>query len=967
MTWNLLLALVVGLSLFPASAAWAEVGIVAQLSPTASDNAPPRNAQAVEDVERALDRVGIGHRRVNSSLLSDRTLRPFDVVVLPAVRLNDAGTEALRQFADRGGRWVSYLTSGPPALDLLLDLKPTSAAPVPADLQFILPENRLGMPPRLPVPAGAQPRAVEAGNATHTAGRWNVSFAAVPLVRGPHGYYVNLPPSAAEEHSDALLAMLGDLEPTFWQEALVKGREKALLAIHEASLRWVDLRGRPELTAVQRRRIEGSLQGLRARVPPLENLPSEVEGNRILIAGRVRAAQEVQSAARRLVFQMSASRRGEVRGLWIDSAPRQDWDALMRRVREAGLNAVFFRASSGGTAQYPSDVLSKSDGRTAAKDELAAALEAARKQGLAFHVVRVSFDLEGAPPAFLTRMTSEDRLARDASGKQTGYLNPGDPRNTELEFQAILELVRKYDLDGFQLASVRYPGEPHAGWDYGPVSRREFEKMRSPVERWPEDVIAGARQREYDDWQRDTINRFVQRVAAEIKRIKPHVRVSAAVTADPFEARAAVKQDWAVWLRQGWLDFLVPEDFSPDVEVLSANLDTQMSAVRGRVPLVVGLGRETLLTPSDLLLQVEACREQGAEGFILDGADPDSVEASLAALRAGATAEGTWPGYLAPRAEWTITPAQEVKGLPLTLAAGDRGQIEVKLTNVSPAKLGLKGASSEIRLEDASGRFLGIIGGLNGFGTRKCRFEAPAGRFRPVLRGNMAYSDGTIRPFILRGPLCNGVSPEELAALRAQEAPPVVNGAGRKVAIYAEAAGALPLLDALRAEEALNPFFLYRLQPDHLARADALILPPLRDVSDLSPTAIQALREWVGNGGTLLLLADAVGAQWHPRMFPEVGTGQDLTSSTMLLLAREVGTWKAGEPLGEVARAHLRLTPAPNSEVLLTEAGDPKAVAAARGTVGKGRVILYGAAPGSTGEPVSEPERELLRILLAPR
>jgi len=959
--------LLAGVSLLSTAAAHAEVGIVAQLPPSATSSATPRNAEAVDAVERSLDRVGISHRRINSSLLSERTLRPFEVVVLPELRMTDAGTESLRQFAERGGRWVAYRATGSPALDTLLDLRPIPPVPPNAELRFIVPEARLGMPAKLPVAPGTQPRMVEAGSPTHTAGRWNVAYAPAPLVRGPHGYFVNVAPGDGDEHSDALLAMLGDLEPTFWPEALANGRVAALREIREATLRWADLRGRPDLITPQRRRIESALQGLRARLPQSEQLPSEVEGNRIVIAERVRVALEVQSSARRLIYQMSAPRKGEVRGIWINPTARQDWDSLMRKVRDAGLNTVFVRAARGGSALYPSDVLSTTEGGKGSGDELSAAIEAARKQGLAFHAVRVSFDLEGAPAAFTTRMTSEDRLARDATGKQVAYLNPGDPRNTELEYQAIMELVRKYDLDGFQFASIRYPGDPHATWDYGPISRREFEKAKAPVERWPEDVISGAKRRDYDDWQRDNLNRLVQRVAAEIKRIKPHVQISAAVEPGPAVARAAVKQDWPVWIQQGWLDFLVPLAASSAADVLAAAVDTQVNTTRGRIPLLVGLGGQAGSSPTDLLLQIETSREQGAEGFVIAGAEAGELDERLAALRAGATSEGTWPGYQAPRAEWSITPSMQPNRLPLTLAAGDRGQIEVKLNNVSPARLALKSASAELRLEDPAGRFLGLIGGLNGFGIRKSRFEAPAGRFRPVLRGNMAFADGTIRPFVIRGPICNGVSPDELAALRAQDSPPVVSGNGRKIAVYADAEGSTQLLDAYRAGSNGVVFPLYRLQPDHLTKADVLVLPTLKDVSDFSQPAVQALRDWVSNGGTLLLLGDAAGAGWHPRLFPEIGVGQDSHLATTLQAAKALGPIKAGESIGEFALAHSRLLPAAGAEILVTEAGEPASVVGIAGQVGKGRVILYGGAPGSTGEPVSDAERGLLLALLAPR
>jgi hypothetical protein len=314
-----------------------------------------------------------------------------------------------------------------------------------------------------------------------------------------------------------------------------------------------------------------------------------------------------------------------------------------------------------------------------------------------------------------------------------------------------------------------------------------------------------------------------------------------------------------------------------------------------------------------------------------------------------------------------VEPVVERADSPWAMLQGDRVQLEARLLNVSPTRSDLKSVTAELRLEDPDGRLLQTLGALNGFSSRKFRFQAPAGRFRPVVRGNMVLADGNSRPFVLRGPLCDGVTPDELAALRAEEAPPAVSGTGRKVAVYARSQSADRILSALSDGLNIAPVLLHRLQADHLARAEVLVLPPVADVSDLSPSSIQTLRQWVANGGTLVLLDEAVGANWHPRIFPELAGADWVDSARALEVVRELGTLKPGTTL-ELDLGHLvRLRPANGAEVLLREAGENGAPVAVAGTSGKGRVVLYGAELGVLVRGKQSPAHELLWGLVAPQ
>ena len=72
----------------------------------------------------------------------------------------------------------------------------------------------------------------------------------------------------------------------------------------------------------------------------------------------------------------AASRRGELRGVWLSLDDATDWTELAQYLQDNGFNAVFLQVGQGWTARYPSDVLPVRLGDANA-DALAVAVAAA--------------------------------------------------------------------------------------------------------------------------------------------------------------------------------------------------------------------------------------------------------------------------------------------------------------------------------------------------------------------------------------------------------------------------------------------------------------------------------------------------------------------------------------------------------------------------------------------------------------
>ncbi len=932
--------------------------------------APVQEAQA-DDAARnaagALRRVGVSYRILRESAFSEAGLRQFDVVVLPYNRLSEAQAETLRKFSARGGRWVAFAThpaTPSPAFDELLGVRAAPSVPGFAP-KALLPAPRSGIPARVPVPASTIHRPCVPADPALAAGQWEGGGALASLVRGPHGYFVNMLPGQETPHAELLLALLGEVDPSLWLEAQESIRARAVSSIQRTADRWSRLRTLPEVTRDQRARLDASVQTLRNHISPVEPLSPEIDADRAVIGSRVRVMLQAIDESERLSFRITPSRKGEVRGGYLAPSARPDWDAVMRRLREAGLNTVVLQVGRGGSVIYPGAPLPQDAWAKGNADELKAAIEAGRRHSLSIHAARLMFDVSTAAADQTQRLRADDRLVRDLEGKQGTVLSPADPRNQEQEVQVLLDLARRYDLDGIHLEGLQYPGQPHGDWDYGPVSRREFEKaVRKPVEHWPDDVLSGPRQAEFNDWQRDVLNRLAQRLFVELKKARPGLTLSAAVARDHRRARALLKQDWPTWVSRGWLDMVVTRDSGADGSRFLGDLDAQVAAAAGRTVLVPYLGVAPVGEADTLLRQVEAAREAGADGFLVSSAGP-GADAMLVALRAGATAEGTWPAFQAPGTGWTVRGGVERRDLPIAFTYGDKGDLQVRIVRDETARSGVKSITGLLRLEDLSGRFVTALDTVNGWVERRVAFEVPAGRFRPVLRGVIGFQDGTVRPFVVRGPVCEGLSSEEIASLQSQESPPTAMGSGRRVGVFRSGASGDRLIQTLRGRQGVAPVSLYRLLATHLAVTETLILPGDTDLEDLTPTVAQALRQWVIGGGTMILLGDAAGASWYPRLFPEAGRTTLAGSGDELVAARQLGAFIPSRVLSISGRERTGIAPGQGAEVLLREAGEGGAAVAVRGKVGKGVVVLSGLALGKDGQELTEDERELLLALIS--
>ena len=274
----------------------------------------------------------------------------------------------------------------------------------------------------------------------------------------------------------------------------------------------------------------------------------------------------------------------EFRGAWVATVANIDWPstpglttdqqqaelvAILDRAVDLGLNAVVFQVRPMADALYNSPIEPWSGyltGREGERpepfyDPLAFAVAEAHARGIELHAWFNPYRA-GHPASVGRRAASHiSRLRPDLVRTYGDYLwlDPGEPEAVDHSMSVILDVVRRYDVDGVHLDDYFYPY---------PVERRG-RRVQFP----DDDSYARARREGEtlgrDDWRRQNVDRFIERLYDEVKAEKPHVKVGispfgiwrpgnpAGVTG--FDQYAESYADARKWLDEGWLDYLAPQ------------------------------------------------------------------------------------------------------------------------------------------------------------------------------------------------------------------------------------------------------------------------------------------------------------------------------------------------------------------------------------------------------------------------
>jgi uncharacterized lipoprotein YddW (UPF0748 family) len=161
------------------------------------------------------------------------------------------------------------------------------------------------------------------------------------------------------------------------------------------------------------------------------------------------------------------------------------------------------------------------------------------------------------------------------------------------------------------------------------------------IQDFPKDVRSGGiYQQQYEQWRCDNITKLVERVHREAKKIRPNIKISAAVFSNYPSCRRGIGQDWGLWVEKGYLDFICPMDYTENLNHFESLIKRQKEIVADKIPLYPGIGATATgiaMTPDRVAAEIQITRNQNTSGFVIFNLNEKTIQAIPPMMKLGVT------------------------------------------------------------------------------------------------------------------------------------------------------------------------------------------------------------------------------------------------------------------------------------------------------------------------------------------
>ncbi|MBN1852603.1 MAG: family 10 glycosylhydrolase [Pirellulales bacterium] len=280
----------------------------------------------------------------------------------------------------------------------------------------------------------------------------------------------------------------------------------------------------------------------------------------------------------------------EFRGVWIATVANIDWPSqpglpsdkqqeelrqLLDQAARIHLNAVILQVRPAADALYESNLepwsrfLTGEMGKPPSEpyDPLSFAVAEAHQRGLELHAW---FNPYRALHLSSRSSVSENHVSKTHPDWVRTYgnflwLDPGEPEAVNHSIAVMMDVLRRYDIDGVHLDDYFYPY---------PIQDDAGRNIPFPDDSsWARAIDhldpASGPMPSRDDWRRQNVDRFIERLYREIKEAKPWVKFGISPFGiwrpghpeqiKGFDQYSQLYADARKWIREGWLDYATPQ------------------------------------------------------------------------------------------------------------------------------------------------------------------------------------------------------------------------------------------------------------------------------------------------------------------------------------------------------------------------------------------------------------------------
>jgi len=283
----------------------------------------------------------------------------------------------------------------------------------------------------------------------------------------------------------------------------------------------------------------------------------------------------------------------EFRGVWVASVANIDWPssrkltteqqqeeliALLDRASALHLNAVLLQVRPAADALYASKLEPWSEYLTGVQgkapdpywDPLEFAVREAHARNLELHAWFNPYRARHTDAKSPLAATHISRTNPSVIKPYAGYLwmDPGEPLVRERTVRVVLDVVKRYDIDGVHIDDYFYPY---------PENDRRGKELPFPDDNSWHRYTGNGGSLSRNDWRRSNVDTLVHELYGGIHRIKPWVKFGISpfgiwrpgfpTQVKGFDAYDRLYADARKWLREGWLDYFTPQLYWPTTKV----------------------------------------------------------------------------------------------------------------------------------------------------------------------------------------------------------------------------------------------------------------------------------------------------------------------------------------------------------------------------------------------------------------
>jgi uncharacterized lipoprotein YddW (UPF0748 family) len=293
----------------------------------------------------------------------------------------------------------------------------------------------------------------------------------------------------------------------------------------------------------------------------------------------------------------------EIHGIWITNFGvalnyyTTRLDEAVANIAKHNLNTVYPAVWNRGYTLHPSNVAKKVSGSERYyltslpllpfQDALRELVKQTRRQHLRVIpwfeyglMVPKNHPITRRHPEWLTQTASGSKVSKE-SNESMSWLNPCHPEVQKFLTNLIVDVVKRYQVDGIQLDD-HFALPVQFGYDAYTVELYKKEHFgKAPPTNYNNS--------EWMAWRAEKLTQLMKKISQEVKIVRKNAVISLSPNSPTF-AYNKYLQNWEKWVNQGLLDEVIVQVYRDELKSFKSELQNDdLLSMKNKIPIAIGL------------------------------------------------------------------------------------------------------------------------------------------------------------------------------------------------------------------------------------------------------------------------------------------------------------------------------------------------------------------------------------------